>query len=208
MRFLVNFSPPFCCVFAKITWYFSVNFRSRPKNFFAKFRYINFFHFCDGNQTKLTLSEKNSKTKLLKAYWACPAKKSWFRPNLPSTAELDYKPGLPTRSRRATFGPRSCFCVTCKVLCEVDSLMERLIILWQTKRRSKPKPSVWFSRNQFGFAAKTFFCVFFFIFTYFWGQIPIILAKIAPICGEDLFFWSSPTLGDRFPKYWPKWAPI
>ena len=46
---------------------------------------------------------------------------------------------------------------------KLDFLMERLIgtILWQIKRWSKPKPSfVWFSRNQFEFAAKTFFLVF------------------------------------------------
>ena len=51
------------------------------------------------------------------------------------------------------------------VLCGPQGLFARLIsswkgllsIFWQTKR-SKPKPSsVWFSRNQFGFAAKTFF---------------------------------------------------
>ena len=54
--------------------------------------------------------------------------------------------------------------------------MERLTILWQINRQSKPQPSsVWFSRNQFGFAEKTFFLVF----TYFWGQIPKILAKVS-----------------------------
>ena len=51
------------------------------------------------------------------------------------------------------------------VLCGPQGLFARLIsswkgllgIFWQIKR-SKPKPSsVWFSRNQFGFAAKTFF---------------------------------------------------
>ena len=62
------------------------------------------------------------------------------------------------------------------VLCGPQSLFARMIsswkgllsIFWQIKR-SKPKPSsVWFSRNQFGFAARPFFLVF----TYFLGQIP------------------------------------
>ena len=51
------------------------------------------------------------------------------------------------------------------VLCGPQGLFARLIsswkgllsIFWQIKS-SKPKPSsVWFSRNQYGFAAKTFF---------------------------------------------------
>ena len=93
-------------------------------------------------------------------------------------------------------GPQSLFAI--------DLLMERLTILWQTKRRSKPNPSsVWFSRNQFEFAAKTFFYfglhlllgtdsrktgrnqyrfaakTFFLIFTNFRGQTPEILAEMS-----------------------------
>ena len=54
------------------------------------------------------------------------------------------------------------------VLCGLQGLFARLIsswigllsIFWEIKR-CKPKPSsVWFSRNQFGFAAKTFFFFF------------------------------------------------
>ena len=59
---------------------------------------------------------------------------------------------------------------------------EKAYLAFSGKKKPKPKPSfVWCSRNQFGFAAKTFF--FF-------------------------FFWSSLTFGDRYPKYWPKRAPI
>ena len=93
-------------------------------------------------------------------------------------------------------GPQSLFAI--------DFLMDRLTILWQTKRRSKPKPSsVWFSRNQFKFAAKTFFYfglhlllgtdsrktgrnqyrfaakTFFFDLHQLLGQIPEILAEMS-----------------------------
>ena len=98
------------------------------------------------------------------------------------------------------------------VLCGPQDLFARLIsswkglqsIFWQIKR-SKPKSSsVWFSWNQIWFAAKTFFLVF----TYFWGQIPKILTEINTDLRRRPFFLSSLTFGDRYPKYWPKWAPI
>ena len=55
-------------------------------------------------------------------------------------------------------GPRSCFVWLARPICEVDLLRERLTILRQIKRQSKPKPSsVWFPRNHRRFAAKTFF---------------------------------------------------
>ena len=82
----------------------------------------------------------------------------------------------PTRGPRATYGPQSCFCVARKVFCEIDFFVERLTILWQIKKRSKPKPSsVWLYRNPFRFAVKTFFLVF----SYFGGQIPEILAEVS-----------------------------
>ena len=79
--------------------------------------------------------------------------------------------------------------------------MERLTFLWQIKRRSKPKPSsVWFSQNQFKFAAKIFF-YFFSVFTdFFLGQIPTKLAEISNDLRLRPFFWSSPTLENRFPE--------
>ena len=93
--------------------------------------------------------------------------------------------------------PAKLFCMACKVFLRgtVDFLMERLTILWQIERRSKPNPSVLFIQNQFGFAAKTFFLVF----TYFWGQILMKLSKIS----SDLrrrpsiisIFRSLPTFG-------------
>ena len=44
----------------------------------------------------------------------------------------------------------------------ISSCKGFLSIFWEIKR-SKPKPSsVWFSQNQFGFVAKTFFFFFFF----------------------------------------------
>ena len=58
------------------------------------------------------------------------------------------------------------------VLCGPQGLFAQLIsswkgllsIFWQIKT-SKIKPSsVWFSRNQFGFAAKTFFFIFYLLF--------------------------------------------
>ena len=80
------------------------------------------------------------------------------------------------------------------VLCGPQGLFARLIsswkgllrIFWQTKR-SKPKPSsVWFSRNQFGFAAKTFF---FLVITSFLGQIPVILIEISTDLQRRPFFF-------------------
>ena len=77
------------------------------------------------------------------------------------------------------------------VLCGPQGLFTRLIsawkgllsIFWQIKR-SKSKPSsVWFSRNQFGFAAKTFF------FNYCLGQIPVILTKISFDLRPRFFFY-------------------
>ena len=71
------------------------------------------------------------------------------------------------------------------VLCGPQGLFALLIsswkgllsIFWEAKR-FKPKPSSgWFSRNQFGFAAKTFFLVF----TYFLGKIPVILTEISTV---------------------------
>ena len=78
------------------------------------------------------------------------------------------RPGLPN-PWPAKLGPQGLF----ERL--ISSWKGLLSIFWQIKR-SKPKPSsVWFSRNQFGFAAKTFFLVF----TYFWGQILEILTEIS-----------------------------
>ena len=69
------------------------------------------------------------------------------------------------------------------VLCGPQGLFARLISLWKGLlsslwqiQRSIPKPSVWFFRNQHGFAAKTFF---FKVFAYFLGQIPVKLAKVS-----------------------------
>ena len=86
--------------------------------------------------------------------------------------------GCPTRGPPVTFGPRSCFVWPARSFCVVHFLMKRLTILWQIKRRSKPKPSfIWFYQNQFRFAT-------------------------------EIFFLSSPTFGDRFPENWPKSPPI
>ena len=54
--------------------------------------------------------------------------------------------------------PVKLFCVAARSFCKVVFFKERLTILRQMKRqRSKPKPFfVWFSQNQFRFAAKTF----------------------------------------------------
>ena len=87
------------------------------------------------------------------------------------------------------------------VLCGPQGLFARLIFSWKGLlcifwhiKRFKPKPSfVWFSRNQFGFAAKTFF----FAFTYFWGQIPEILTEISidlrrrPFFLVFTYFWGQ-----------------
>ena len=101
------------------------------------------------------------------------------------------------------------------VLCGPQGLFARLIsswkgllsFFWQIKR-SKPKPSSdWFSWNQFGICGKDLY--FLLVLTCFLGQIPVIYwPKSAPICGEDFFFWSSPSFWDRYPKYWPKWVRI
>ena len=83
--------------------------------------------------------------------------------NLIGTSRERVGQGCRARGPQAKFGPRSCFVWIARSFCEVNFLMERLTILWQIKKRSKPKPSsVWFSRNQFDFAAKTFFFLFFF----------------------------------------------
>ena len=70
------------------------------------------------------------------------------------------------------------------VLCGPQSLFARSISSWKDLlsifrqiKRSKPKPSsVWFSRKQFGFAAKSFI---FLVFSCFLGQIPVILTEIS-----------------------------
>ena len=94
------------------------------------------------------------------------------------------------------------------ILCGPQGLFARLIsslkgllsIFWQIKR-SKPKPSsVWFSRNQLGFAAKTFFF-----------DLHLLLGTDTQNTDGNqhrfaakTFFSSSLTFGDRYPKYWPK----
>ena len=79
------------------------------------------------------------------------------------------------------------------VLCGQRGLFARLIsswkgllsIFWQMKR-SKPKPSfVWYSRNQFGFAAKTFFGG---SSPSFW-EIPVMLTEISTNLRRRPFFF-------------------
>ena len=76
-------------------------------------------------------------------------------------ASLPHTSGLPNLAHEA-------------VLCGPQGLFAWLISSWKGLPFCLVS-SVWFSRNQFGFAEKTFFLVF----TYFWGQIPKILAKVS-----------------------------
>ena len=145
-----------------------------------------------------------------------------------------FRLGLPNTWPAGHIWPAKLFCVAREaVLRGPRGLFARLIsswkgllsILWQIKR-SKPKPSfVWYSQNQFGFAAKTFFfrlhllfgadsCntdgnqlrfaakTFFFVFTFFLRQIPVILAKVSTdfvkqTCNYLVYSWQNAVAAAR-----------